>query len=383
MMERIRMSYPEIDDSDVQAVVEVLRSGTLSLGTKIVAFENAICQYLGMQHAVAVSSGTAALHMIVRSLGLGPGDEVILPSFSFAASVNVLLYEGAKPVFCDIESRTFNLDPASVERKITSRTRAILVVDVFGHPADWEALQEIAARNNLLLIADSCEAFGAEYRGRKVGQFGNAAAFSFYPNKPMTTGEGGVLVTNDSEIARLARCLRNQGRSEMGSWLEHERLGFNYRLNEMSAALGLSQLQRIGSFLAARKRVAELYTERLRIVPSVQSPRVAEDVRMSWFVYVITLDEGIDRTAVVAALQERQIPVRCYFSPLHLQGYLSKYTDCRAGDLPVTESVAKRTLALPFHNRLSKDEVNEVVDALEEAVSRSYSKSKNQMVPKA
>jgi perosamine synthetase len=383
MMERIRMSPPEIDESDVEAVVEVLRSGTLSLGTKIVAFEGAICQYLDVRHAVAVSSGTAALHLIVRSLGLGAGDEVLLPSFSFAASVNVLLYEGAKPVFCDIESRTFNLDPASVERKITPRTRAILAVDVFGHPADWDALQEIATRHDLLLIDDSCEAFGAEYRGRKVGQFGNAAAFSFYPNKPITTGEGGVIVTNDSEIARITRCLRNQGRSEMGSWLEHEQLGFNYRLNEMAAALGLSQLQRLGSFLAARKRVAELYAERLRSVPWVQPPWVADDVGMSWFVYVVTLDPGIDRTAVVAALQERQIPVRCYFSPLHLQNYVSRYTDCRAGDLPVTESVAKRTLALPFHNRLSKSEVEEVVDALEDAVSRSSSKPQIHMVPKA
>jgi perosamine synthetase len=383
MTERIRMSSPEIDESDVQAVVEVLRSGTLSLGTKIVAFEDAICQYLGVRHAVAVSSGTAALHLVVRSLGIGAGDEVLLPSFSFAASLNVLLYEGAKPVFCDIEGRTFNLDPASAERRITPRTRAILAVDIFGHPADWEALHDIATRHNLLLIDDSCEAFGAEYRGTKVGQFGNAAAFSFYPNKPITTGEGGVITTNDSEIARLTRCLRNQGRSEMGSWLEHERLGFNYRLNEMSAALGLSQLRRIEPFLEARKRVAELYSERLRTVRCVHSPWVAEHVGMSWFVYVITLEEGIDRTAVVAAMQERQIPVRCYFSPLHLQGYISRYTDCRAGDLPVTESVAKRTLALPFHNRLSKDEVDEVVDALEDAVSRSYSKSKNHLVPKA
>lgn len=383
MMERIRMSSPEIDESDVQAVVEVLRSGTLSLGTKTVAFEDAVCQYLGVRHAVAVSSGTAALHLIVRSLGLGAGDEVLLPSFSFAASVNVLLYEGAKPVFCDIDSRTFNIDPASVEPKVTSRTRAILAVDVFGHPVDWDALQEIATRHNLLLIDDSCEAFGAEYRSRKVGQFGNAAAFSFYPNKPITTGEGGVIVTNDFEIARVSRCLRNQGRSEMGSWLEHEQLGFNYRMNEMSAALGLSQLQRIGSFLEARKRVAELYSERLRTVPWVQSPWVAEHVRMSWFVYVITLDEGIDRNGLVAALQERHIPVRCYFSPLHLHGYISRYTDCRAGDLPVTESVAKRTLALPFHNRLGKVEVGEVVDALEDAVARINSQSRNHMVPKA
>jgi perosamine synthetase len=365
----ISMSAPDVDEQDIAAVVEVLRSGRLSIGPKIEAFEEAISRYVGVQHVVAVSSGTAALHLIVKALGLEPGDEVLVPSFTFAASINVLLYEGAIPVFCDIESTTYNLDPMSLEKSITPKTKAILAVDVFGHPVDWEAVTRIAAKHTLRIIDDSCEALGAEYRGRKVGQFGDAAAFAFYPNKQITTGEGGVLVTNDSEIARIARSLRNQGRGEMGSWLEHERLGFNYRMDEMSAALGLSQLQRIEAFLAKRQQVADLYSNRLRAVPRIRTQFVRPHVRMSWFVYVITLDEEVDRGTVVRALEERQIPVRGYFSPVHLQKYIAGRGDCRIGKLPVTESVARRTLALPFHNQLAAQEVDEVVEALHEAVN--------------
>src|SRR5437016_3254652 len=263
MRQMISMSAPDIDDQDIAAVVEVLRSGRLSLGPKIEAFEEAIGRYIGVQYAVAVSSGTAALHLIVKALGLGPSDEVLVPSFTFVASINVLLYENVVPVFCDIEDFTYNLDPSRLEEKITSRTKAILAVDVFGHPAEWESINSIAAKHNLRVIDDSCEALGAEYAGHKVGRFGDAAAFAFYPNKQITTGEGGLLVTNDSEVARIARSMRNQGRDEMGSWLEHERLGFNYRMDEMSAALGLSQLQRIETFLARRQHVTDLSSRRL------------------------------------------------------------------------------------------------------------------------
>jgi len=368
MRETISMSSPDINENDIEAVVEVLRSGRLSLGQKTEAFEEAIARYIGVRHAVAVSSGTAALHLIVRALGLGSGDEVLVPSFTFAASINVLLYENAVPVFCDIEDITYNLDPSRLEERITSRTKAILAVDVFGHPADWESICSIAARHNLRLIDDSCEALGAEYRGRKVGQFGDAAAFAFYPNKQITTGEGGVLVTNDPEIAAMARSLRNQGRGEMGSWLEHERLGFNYRMDEMSAALGLSQLRRIETFLAKRKNVADLYTSRLRAVPRVRTQFVRPHVRMSWFVYVITLDEDVDRGAVVETLKERQIPARCYFPPVHLQTYIAESEGRQIPMLPVTESVARRTLALPFHNHLAPGEVDKVVEAVHEAV---------------
>jgi perosamine synthetase len=374
MREMIPMSAPDIDDLDIAAVVEVLRSGRLSLGPKIEAFEEAIGHYVGVRHAVAVNSGTAALHLIVKALGLGPGDEVLVPSFTFAASVNVLLYEGIIPVFCDIESTTYNLDTTGLEKRITPKTKAIMAVDIFGHPVDWEAVNRIAEKHDLRVIDDSCEALGAEYDDRKLGQFGDAAAFAFYANKQITTGEGGILVTNDPEIARIARSLRNQGRGEMGSWLEHERLGFNYRMDEMSAALGLSQLRRIETFLAKRQHIADLYSRRLSGVPGVRRPFVSPRVRMSWFVYVVTLDQELDRDAVVEALKKRNIPVRCYFSPIHLQGYILGRNDCRIAELPVTESIARRTLALPFHNRLTEGEVNEVVEALQEAVESLHAK---------
>src|SRR5215471_4845437 len=366
MNERIPMSAPEIDESDVAAVVEVIRSGRLSLGPKTEEFEEAIRDYVGVRHAVAVSSGTAALHLIVRALGLGPGDEVLVPSFTFAASVNALLYEGIKPVFCDIEDETYNLNPSDIEKKITPKTKAIMVVDVFGHPADWEAITRIATEHDLRIIDDSCEALGAEYDGRKIGQFGDAAAFAFYANKQITTGEGGMIVTNNSEIAGIARSLRNQGRSEMGSWLEHERLGFNYRMDEMSAALGLSQLRRIELFLTRRQQVADVYAQRLRCVPCVRIPVVSPRVRMSWFVYVVALDKAIDRSTVIEYLKKRHIPVRCYFSPIHLQNYMRLCVSCGSGELPTTVSIARRTLALPFHNLLTTSQVDEVADALQE-----------------
>ena len=219
MIERIPMSSADLDESDVEAVMGVLRSGRLALGPKSAEFEQAMSDYIGVKHAIAVSSGTAALHLIVKSLGIGPDAEVLVPSFTFAASINAFLYEGARPVFVEIEPETYNLDPADLERKITPRTKAVMAVDVFGHPAEWDEILRVADRHGLKVIDDSCEALGADYRGRKVGQFGDAAAFAFYPNKQMTTGEGGIIVTDDDEIARLSRSLRNQGRGEMGHGL--------------------------------------------------------------------------------------------------------------------------------------------------------------------
>ena len=251
--------------------------------------------YVGVKHAVAVNSGTSGLHLIVRALGIGPGDEVLVPSFTFtfAASVNTFLFEGATPVFVDVESETYNLDPADLARKVTPRTKAIMAVDVFGHPAEWDAIQVVAERHGLRIIDDSCEALGAEYKGRKLGAFGDAATFAFYPNKQITTGEGGMIVTDDGEIAKLCRSMRNQGRDEMGAWLEHVRLGYNYRMSEMSAALGVTQLPRLGSFMGKRARVAALYNERLAALEQVRPPVVKDHVTMSWFVYVITLAEGL------------------------------------------------------------------------------------------
>lgn len=367
---RVSMSAPDIDESDEQAVLEVLRSGRLALGPKAAEFEQAVADYVGVHHAVAVSSGTAALHLIVKALGIGPGDEVIVPSFTFAASVNVLLYERATPVFAEVDPVTYNIHPSDVEHKIGPRTKAVVVVDAFGHPAEWDALLDIASRHGLKVIDDSCEALGAKYKERMVGQLGDAAAFAFYPNKQITTGEGGIVVTNEERIARLIRSLRNQGRSEMGSWLEHERLGYNYRMDEMSAALGVSQLRRIEAFLEKRAQVASWYTDRLRNVAGVRPPVVKPYVRMSWFVYVVTLEEGLDRRAVMKAMEAEGIPTRGYFSPMHLQPYIREQFGYREGDLPVTESVARRTIALPFHNNLTLPEVELVVDVLKYAIQR-------------
>lgn len=367
----IEMASPELDESDVQSVAEVLRSKRLALGPKGEEFEQAIATYIGVRHGIAVSSGTAALHLVVRALGLGPGDEALVPSFTFAASVNALLYEGVKPVFVDIEPDTYNIDPDDAENKVTSRTKAMLVVDVFGHPAEWDRLAAVAQNHGLFLIDDACEALGAEFRGTKVGRFAWASTFAFYPNKQITTGEGGIVVTDDDEVARMARSLRNQGRSEMGSWLEHERLGYNYRMDEMSAALGVSQLRRIEQFLEKRARVAAWYTERLRGVPGVRPPVVKPYVRMSWFVYVVTLEDGLDRDRVMRLMEADGVPTRGYFSPIHLQSYIRERFGYRGGELPVTESVAHRTIALPFHNNLTLGEVEMVVDSLRRAIERA------------
>lgn len=370
MSDPIPMSSADLDESDANAVLDVIRSGRLALGPMSIEFEQRIAEYVGVKHGVAVNSGTAALHLIVKALGIGPGDEVLVPSFTFAASVNAFLYERATPIFVDIEAETYNLDPADLERKVTSRTKAIMAVDVFGHPAEWESILAVADKHGLKVIDDSCEALGAEYKGRKVGQFGDAAAFAFYPNKQMTTGEGGMVVTNDDHIAQMCRSLRNQGRGEMGAWLEHERLGYNYRLDEMSAALGVSQLARFEQFLRKREKVASLYEKRLRDLDWVQAPLVKPHVRMSWFVYVVTLADGLDRGEVIQSMEARGIPVRGYFSPVHLQPYLREFIDPKTIDLPVTCAVASRTIALPFHNNLMPAQVDRVVTTLEESVSR-------------
>jgi perosamine synthetase len=367
-IEQIPMSSADLDESDVQAVLDVLRSGRLALGPKTIEFERMIAEYVGVNHAIAVNSGTAALHLIVKSLGIGQNDEVLVPSFTFAASVNAFLYEGATPVFVDVEPDTYNLDTADLERKITPRTKAIMAVDVFGHPAEWDEILRIADKHGLKVIDDSCEALGAEYKGRKLGQFGDASAFAFYPNKQMTTGEGGIVVCDDEKIASLCRSLRNQGRGEMGAWLEHDRLGYNYRLDEMSSALGVSQLRRIESFLRKREQVARSYTEKLVKFDWVRPQVVKAYARMSWFVYVVTLAEGFNRDSVMQAMEEHGIPVRGYFSPVHLQPYIREHFGYGGGELPVTEAIARRTIALPFHNNITSEQIEKIVSTLAEVV---------------
>lgn len=367
MNDPVSMASADLQQSDIDAVVEVLASGRLALGRKASEFERLLADYVGVRHAVAVSSGTAALHLIVRALGLGPRDEVLVPSFTFAASVNAILYEGARPVFVDIEPETFNADPRDLARKVSPRTRAIMVVDIFGHPAEWDEVLRIASGHDLRVIDDSCEALGAEYRGRRIGQLGDAAAFAFYPNKQITTGEGGIVVTDEEDLARLVRSLRNQGRQEMGTWLDHQFLGYNYRLDEMSAALGASQMSRLDEILEKRDRVAGSYTERLKGFDWVRPPVTRPHVRASRFVYVVTLAEGLDRNRVIRSMEADGIPTRVYFSPVHRQPYL-KDSPAASVKLPVTEAIAPRTLALPFHNNLTEEQMDRVVDSLRRAV---------------
>jgi perosamine synthetase len=367
----VAMSAPDIEQQDIDAVVEVLRSKQLSLGPCIERFEHLFADYCGAAHAIAVSSGTAGLHLCVRAAGLGPGDEVITTPFSFVASANCMLYERAIPRFVDIDETSLNIDPALAAAAVTERTRALLPVHVFGQPCAMDELEEIRHRAGLMLIEDACEAVGAEYRGRKVGTFGEAAVFGFYPNKQITLGEGGIITTNDADWAAKLRSLRNQGRSEMGTWLHHESLGFNYRLDEMSAALGVSQLSRIEDLLKRRSRRAAAYAERLRQVPGVTLvSRVATTTRMSWFVLVVRMDPRIAKNAVIEDLRNNGIPTRTYFSPIHLQPFYRKAFDYNEGDFPVTERVAKTTLALPFHSNISDDDIEYVVACLKAAVER-------------
>jgi perosamine synthetase len=357
------MSAPDITEAEVEAVIEVVRSGRLALGPRAEQFETELAEYAGVQHAIAVNSGTAALHLIVRYLEIGPGDEVIVPSFTFAASVNAILYEGGTPVFADIQPDTYNIDPKDIARKISQKTRAIMAVDVFGHPADWDEIDAVAGAHGIPVIDDCCEALGACYRERRIGGFGLGGAFAFYPNKQITTGEGGAIVTNDDGLARLARSLRNQGRDD-GDWLVHNRLGYNYRLNEMSAALGCKQLERIEEIVARRASVAESYSCALDGLKGVALPTCRSYARHSWFVYVVALPCGLRSETVIGQLAQLGIPARNYFAPIHTQPYMRDRLGKRTTALPITDSISQRTMALPFHTNMSDNHVEMVVSAL-------------------
>jgi perosamine synthetase len=375
---RIPLSAPDIDEVDIEAVVRVLRTSQLSLGPVLGEFERGFAEYVGASQAVAVSSGTAGLHLALLALGIGAGDEVIVPSFTFIAAANAVRYVGAAPVFVDIDPITLNMDAACVERAITPHTRALMVVHTFGVAADMEALLEIAGRHRLKVIEDACEAIGAEYMGRRVGTFGDAGVFGFYPNKQITTGEGGMVVCRDAEVAATLRSLRNQGRRPTDDWLEHSELGYNYRISEMNCALGLAQLRRIDSILEQRREVAEEYDSRLRACPELVLPPLTVPERtVSWFVYVVRLSArftAADRDAVRGILIERGIGCGRYFAPVHHQGAYQQaaYRSLSSGtpQLPVTESQAERTLALPFFNRIKSEQIAEVCGALLEALAR-------------
>jgi len=383
----IPLSKPDINEEDVKVVVKVLKSGRLSMGPYTEKFEKVVSEYVNAKHGVAVSSGTAGLHLVLKAMEVKRGDYMIVPSFTFVASANVAVYEGAIPLFVDVEKETLNVSKDSLEDLLIrikkgkvkildevvdpNRVKYFMGVDIFGHPLNWDEILEVTNEWGLEVLEDSCEALGAEYKGKRVGKFGLAGVFAFYPNKQITTGEGGVVVTDDESIAKLVRSMRNQGRGEENEWLLHVRLGYNYRIDEMSAALGYSQMLRIDEILEKRKKVAENYNELLKDYEWVKTPSVKEYVtRMSWFVYVIRLSPDVNRDRVMRYMEEKGVQVRNYFQPLHLQPFYRRTFGYDEGMLPITERESRKTLALPFYNDLSLDEQKVVVETLREAVER-------------
>ena len=382
-MTQMSMSSPDLTEAEIEAVLDVLKSNHLSLGPRVGEFEDQFAKYLGTRHAVAVSSGTAALHLSLIASGVGEGDLVVTSPFSFVASANCVLYEHAVPIFVDVDPTTGNIDPTLVRAAVEDLTvgggrerrwlppslrdaasfeatlKAILPVHAFGQPADMQPIADVAQAHGLSTIEDACEAIGAEYNGGRAGTFGDAACFAFYPNKQMTTGEGGMIVTNDGQFARTCSSLRNQGRDVFDAWLSHTRLGYNYRLTDMACALGTVQLSRLDEMLAKRARVAGWYTERLRGLARVHPPAtVATTSRMSWFVYVVRFDSVEERTGAMNDLASRGIPSRPYFTPIHLQPFYVQRFGYRRGDFPVTEALGDTSLALPFSSVMTEEQVH-------------------------
>ncbi len=386
----IPMSSPDLTDAERQAVLEVVNTPNLSMGPKIKDFEDAFRQYSGSKHAIGVSSGTTGLHLCIRAINIQPGDIVITTPFSFVASTNVILYENGLPVFVDVDPQTGNIDPSLVSQAVADlynsqegasrwlpnngihgngRLKAILPVDVFGQPADMDPIRHVCEQFDLSLIEDSCEALGAEYKGRKAGTLGDFGVFAFYPNKQITTGEGGLVITDNDHAADLMRALRNQGRAPGDTWLQHTYLGYNYRLDEMSAALGIIQLSRLEELLARRHRVAEWYNQYLHKIQGVTPPYLSPTTtRVSWFVYVIKLDHGINREHVAQSLERQGVHVRPYFLPIHLQPYMVERFGYQQGAYPVTEDLGRRCLALPFSGKMSEEQVQHVSQALENSL---------------
>lgn len=385
----IPMSSPDITAAEIAAVNQVLQTSYLSIGPQIVAFEQAMAHYIGTPHAVGVNSGTSGLHLCCIAAGARDGDLVITTPFSFIASANSILYERAIPVFVDVDPATGNIDPhlvaeaaadlrrggAAAARWLPRRhgpigaLKAIMPVHAFGQPADMDPINAVAAEYGLRVIEDACEAIGSTYKGRMAGTLGDAAVFAFYPNKQMTTGEGGMIVTRHDDWAALFRSLRNQGRDVFDAWLNHTRLGYNYRLDELSAALGVAQLQRIEELIARRAQVAAWYNEQLADLELVERPQLSpHTTRMSWFVYVVRILPPADRNTVMQRLATAGIPSRPYFTPIHLQPFYRDLFGYERGDFPVTEQLGDRSLALPFSSVMQEEQVSEVVRYLRAAL---------------
>jgi perosamine synthetase len=367
----IPLAQPEVGTREEELILEVLRSGQLSLGPMGERFEREFAAWLGVEDAVMVSSGTAALHLGVRALGWGEGDEVVTSPFSFVASANCLLYEGARPVFVDVDPETLNLDPAAAADAVGERTVGLLPVHIFGYPAAMPALEALASKHGLGILEDACEAIGAvDSEGRGVGTRGNLATFAFYANKQMTTGEGGMIVPRDPDEAARLRSERNQGRAVDMGWLDHDRLGFNYRLSDLAAALGVAQVEKLDSLLERRAAVARMYEERLAEVEGVRTPSAGRgSEKRSWFVYTVRLDEGIDRDAVIDRLAERGVASKAYLPCIHLFPHLREL-GYREGQFPVAEAASAASLALPFFPAMSEAQVERVCQELAAALGQ-------------
>jgi len=371
--EPLPLARPVIGKREEELVLDTLRSGRLSLGPMLAEFEGAFARRAGVGHASAVSSGTAGLHLALRAAGVHPGDEVITTPFSFVASANCVLYEGARPVFCDIDERTLNLDPAAASAAVTDRTSGLLPVHIFGYPADMASFERLAGRHGLWLVEDACEALGAVHGdGTPVGARGHLSVFAFYPNKQMTTGEGGMVACPTEELKERIDSERNQGRARDMGWLDHDRLGFNYRLSDLACALGFAQLERLDELLARRARVAELYGQALAAVEGLGLPcHDAAGDRRSWFVYVVKLPAEVDRDSAIEALRARGIDSKPYLPAIHLMSFYRERYGHREGEFPVAEDVARRSLALPFFPQLTEGQIARVAEAMREVLAEA------------
>ncbi|MCY2930921.1 MAG: DegT/DnrJ/EryC1/StrS family aminotransferase [Planctomycetota bacterium] len=367
----IPLSNPDVTRAEIDAVVAVLQTDRLSIGPRTEAFEAAVAARAGRKHGIAVNSGTSGLHLCVKALGLEPGQEVLTTPFSFVATTNCLLFERVKPVFVDIDPVSYNMDPAAMEAAVKPTTRGILPVEVFGNMAHFEAYERIAKKRGLLMLEDCCEALGGVLSGRAAGGFGECGVFAFYPNKQITTGEGGVIVTDRDDIRDLCRSLRNQGRAT-DAWPSHARLGYNYRMSEITAPLGETQVKRLDEILAKRRAAAALYADVLGDLSELHLPPMAQPASASWFVYVVRLADAFDqadRDAVIDALRKQGIGCSNYFVPIHTQPYIMEMLGTKAGDFPVTERIAARTIALPFFANLSLEQAQRVREALAGAIA--------------
>lgn len=381
MSNSIPLSQPDITDLEIRYVTDTLRSGRLALGPRMAEFEELVALRAARTHGVAVNSGTSGLQLALLALGVGPGDEVITPAFSFVASANCILHVGAKPVFADCDPGTLNVRPESIEALITEKTKAIIAVDVFGNPAYMAEIEALANRHEIALVEDCCEGLGGAVKNRPIGSFGRVGVFSFYPNKQVTTGEGGVIVTDDDALAGMCRSLRNQGRAAdnresgpgLGSWLVHERVGYNYRMCELQAALGVAQMERLDDIIDTRHLLAEKYNSRLVTNPHLILPTIERETRMSWFVYVVRLNDqfdGTDRDEIIAGLRRHEIGASNYFPPIPLLPFFRKTYGYKPGDFPMAETMSQRTIALPFYNAMTDYEVDLVCQTLELMIQR-------------